>query len=202
MSSLNDTVGGANMYGGSNFLFTYDRFCSVNSAIYLNSGYLQVPPGVYFCGDFTTTFWIQIKIQVASDVRVLDFTNLLSNIRDDDITHYIKANTNRPVIEIWSQTSLSTLSASVALQSNIWYHVAFVAKSSTVTTYVNGIKVAGSSNMYVANCVNRIYNYFGHPKWSNTYINAVLDEMKIYDGALDVNQILSDYTLSSSGGKF
>jgi len=34
MSNLSDVVGGANLYGGSNYSFIFDRFCSPNSAIY------------------------------------------------------------------------------------------------------------------------------------------------------------------------
>jgi hypothetical protein len=200
MSNLSDVAGGANMYGGANYKYTYDRFCSINSAIYFNSGYLQVPPGVYFCGDFTTIFWIQNQIQVAQDVRVLDFTNLLSGARFDDITHYLQANTRYPTIEIWSNNSISSFRPAFTLQSNIWYHIAFVSKQGIVSSFINGAKVASSTTMKVANCVNRTYNRFGNPIWSSVYINAVLDEMKIYSGALSANQILSDYTISSFNG--
>ncbi len=50
MSNLTDVIGGANMYGGSSYSYTNDRFCSAYSAIYFNVGYLQVPSGVYFSG--------------------------------------------------------------------------------------------------------------------------------------------------------
>ena len=201
MSNLSDMVGGADMYGGANYTFTYDRFCSLNAAIYLNRGYLQVPPGIYFCGDFTTIFWIQNKIEIASDVRVLDFTNLLSGGRDDDITHFIQANTRYPTIEIWNRTSLSLFRSSYTLRSNTWYHIAFVSKKGTVSTFINGTKVASKTGMFEANCVNRTYNRFGGMIWNNNvYINAILDDMKIYKGALSENQILNDFTLSSSNG--
>jgi hypothetical protein len=74
MSNLSDVVGGANLYGGSNYSFTFDRFCSANSAIYFNKGYLQVPEGVYFSGDFTVTAWIYLK-SYQSYSRIFDFGN-------------------------------------------------------------------------------------------------------------------------------
>ncbi len=74
MSNLSDVVGGANLFGGSNYSFVPDRFCSQNSAIYLNKGYLQVPEGVYFSGDFTFTGWIYLKSNQNSS-RLFDFGN-------------------------------------------------------------------------------------------------------------------------------
>ena len=74
MDSLNDVVGGANLFGGSNFMFTSDRFGAQNAAIYFNKGYLQVPTGVYFSGDFTVTTWINLK-SYQSYSRFFDFGN-------------------------------------------------------------------------------------------------------------------------------
>ncbi len=53
MSCISDIVGGADLYNGVSYSLTTDRFGNANSAIYLNNGYLQVPTGVYFSGDFT-----------------------------------------------------------------------------------------------------------------------------------------------------
>jgi len=61
MNDLSDVIGGANLYGGTDYSFTTDRFCSVNSSIYFNSGFLQVPPGVYFTADFTVIAWVNFK---------------------------------------------------------------------------------------------------------------------------------------------
>jgi len=78
MSNMNDVVDGANLFGGSSYSFTYDRFCSAKSAIYFNQGYLQVPPGVYFTGDFTVTAWIYLK-SYQSYSTIFEFANLKSN---------------------------------------------------------------------------------------------------------------------------
>jgi hypothetical protein len=74
MNNLTDVIGGAYLFGGSNYSFVPDRFCSLNSAIYLNKGYLQVPAGVYFSGDFTLTAWIYLK-SYQSYSRIFDFGN-------------------------------------------------------------------------------------------------------------------------------
>jgi hypothetical protein len=74
MSNLSDLVGGANLFGGGNYSFVSDRFGSPNSAIYFNKGYLQVPEGVYFSGDFTVTAWIFLK-SYQSWSRIFEFGN-------------------------------------------------------------------------------------------------------------------------------
>jgi len=74
MNNLSDVIGGSNLYGGTSYSFTTDRFCEENSAIWFNNGYLQVPPGVFFYGDFTVIAWINLKsYQYYS--RIIDFGN-------------------------------------------------------------------------------------------------------------------------------
>ena len=69
------------MYGGSSYSFTYDRFCNAYSAIYFNIGYLQVPSGAYFKGDFTVTAWIKL-ISFNQFSQIIDFGNgnFLNNV--------------------------------------------------------------------------------------------------------------------------
>jgi hypothetical protein len=55
--NLTDLLGGADFNSGSNYSFEPDRFNLENSSISLNHGYLKLPPGVYFSGDFTFTAW-------------------------------------------------------------------------------------------------------------------------------------------------
>ena len=63
--------------------------------------------------------------------------------------------------------------------------------------FVNG--VVSSTSTFSGPPVNivRNYNWIGKSNWANTYTNAVYDEIKIYSGALNSSQILSDYQVSS-----
>ena len=61
MNNLSDIIGGANLYEGFSYSYAPDRFCLPNEAIYFDSGYLQVPQGIYFSDDFTFTVWIYLK---------------------------------------------------------------------------------------------------------------------------------------------
>lgn len=60
-NKTDDLISGANMFGCSNAQFTQDRFGKENSALSLNLGYCQLPPGVYINGSFTITAWVKVK---------------------------------------------------------------------------------------------------------------------------------------------
>lgn len=194
MSNLTDVVGGANMYGGISYEYTYDRFCNAYSAIYFNVGYLQVPSGVYFSGDFTITAWMYLLSNSAS--RMIDFGNLLS----DNILLGIDFPSLRVLGLVRNSTSGNTFVTPSLMQLKTWYHVAFVLSGSIGYIYVNGnLTVSAIQNF--PNNVIRNNNYVGKSNWaSNTNANATYDDLKIYNGSLSAAQILNDYITSSSNG--
>lgn len=185
MDSLNDEAGGANLYGGTNYSFTYDRFCKPYSAIYFNSGYLLAPPGVYFWGDFTLTAWINVKVNL-DYVGILDFGNSSTN------NHIVWSILNSEVrAGVIINQSLSVSISSTPIKLNTWYHVAYVVSGTTGYIYVNGIEKASGQLVAPVN-VQRSLNYIG-----KSNINATYDELKLYKIALSATEILNDYTASS-----
>jgi hypothetical protein len=196
MSNLSDVVGGANLYGGSSYSFTFDRFCSANSAIYFNKGYLQVPEGVYFSGDFTVTAWIYLKsYQYYS--RIFDFGNGPNN--DNVLLGMFGA-----TYQIYGVTS--KVSSALAIQTsstinlNEWYFISFVLSGTTGFIYLNGNQV-GTNTLYVPNNIIRTNNYIGKSNWVNANADAVYDEFKIYQVALVPNDIMNEYQISSNNRK-
>jgi hypothetical protein len=199
MSNLTDVVGGANMYGGSSYSFTYDRFCNAYSAIYFNVGFLQAPAGVYFSGDFTVIAWIHLLEYRAPFSRIIDFGNgcLSDNVifNTDTSGSLLKGAT----LDLTLLTDFSVLSPQIKLNS--WYHVAFVFSGSNGYIYVNGDLAGSRTNMKIPRNVLRIYNYIGkNCDSSKPNINATFDDLRIYAGALSAAQILTDYTTSSMNG--
>ena len=56
-----DQIGMAHMTQGILTKFVEDRFCNPNSALALNGGWTQVPPGVYFdTPEFT--IWVYVML--------------------------------------------------------------------------------------------------------------------------------------------
>jgi hypothetical protein len=194
MSNLYDAVGGANLFGGGNYSFTSDRFGSPNSAIYFNKGYLQVPEGVYFKGDFTFTAWIYLK-SYQSYSRIFDFGNGTAN----DVLA-MNASSSKISGLIYNRSFELYIHASSIINLNKWYFISFVLNGTTGYIYVNGSQVA-INKLLVPNNITRTRNYIGKSNWP-TGINAdaIYDEFKIYEGALTSTFILNEYQSSLNNG--
>ena len=75
MKNLIDEIGKANLTDTFNSsVGSLDRFCN-RSAININCGSAKIPTGVYFSGDFTLSFWLQLLHNHVLGTHVR-FTNL------------------------------------------------------------------------------------------------------------------------------
>ena len=103
-ASMFDLVGNASMHQGFNTSFTADRFGNADSALSLNGGYTQVPPGIYFdSSEFTISAWVYPS-QLASWARLLDFGNGQSA---DNMAFSLQASTSdSPRVEILATNNL------------------------------------------------------------------------------------------------
>ena len=187
-SSVDDTVGIANMYDGVNVSFTNDRFNNSNSAIDFNYGYYRIPPGEYVCGDFTFSVWAYIRNQVTYWNRFLDIGNgaLSDNIA---MTYSNGNNTNYLNFYIYNGGSCLTTDSPNPITFNTWHHYAFTLNHTVGSLYINGNLVA-SSTQNVPKCINRTSNYIGKSNWlGDSNANAIYDEIRLYNRALDMNEI-------------
>jgi hypothetical protein len=197
MSNLSDVVGGANLFGGVNYSFVPDRFCSPNSAIYFNQGYLQVPNGVYFSGDFTFTAWIYLK-SYQSWARIFDFGN---GPESDNIYLSMIEKTSKMQARIYKGLSYGLIDSPSVINLNNWYFISYVFKSSTGYIYVNGNQV-GIKQLLVLNNIIRTKNYIGKSNWATDLnADAIYDDFKIYQGAISPNEIMNEYKINSNNGK-
>lgn len=74
MNNLSDIVGEKDLFEGVNYLFTNDRFNNANSSIHFNDGFLKVPTGCYFSGDFSVVAWVKLNSNNPYQ-RLFDFAN-------------------------------------------------------------------------------------------------------------------------------
>jgi hypothetical protein len=197
MSNLSDVVGGANLFGGSSYSFVPDKFCSSNSAIYFKLGYLQVPAGVYFSGDFTVTAWIYLKFY-QYDAQIFDFGNGQTS---DNVLLGMFGTTSKIHGFTFIGLSSKLIKTSPIVNLNQWYFISFVLKDTTGYIYVNGSQ-AITGTLYVPNNITRISNYIGiKNNLTSAKSNAIYDELKIYKGALSSDEIMNEYQISSNKGK-
>jgi hypothetical protein len=190
MSNLSDVIGEANLSNGSSFSFTYNRFCSSNSAIYFNQGYLQVPEGLYFNGEFTFIAWIKFKF-VSSNLIILDFSNGVNKNK-------IKLGVSCTKI-MASIGSISKYCKSF-LEPGVWNHVAYVSNSTVFWFYLNGLQILKTISMDPYNAPTS-FNFFGTNSNKNPSSNAIFSDIKLYSGAMNSDDILNDFIMNSENGK-
>ena len=192
---VNDTVGGANLYNGYNVKFVNDRFGNPNSAIKFSDGYYQVPPGVYFRGDFTVSVWLKLNAYVI-DSRIIDFGNgadvesvLFSTINQNNVPYFYTS----------FSSSGSVSYSSLALIRGQWLHLAATLSGTTGSVYINGILAGQTSGLFIPRNINRTSNYVGKNNWEG-YGNiwAELDDLRIYDRALCQSELYDLIYLTSS----
>ena len=182
-NQLTDIVGGANMYNGYNVEFVKDRFGNSNSAIRFTEGYYQVPPGVYFNGDFTVSVWIK-PINVFNQwARIIDFGNggLSDNIQF--LSSY--SDRGQPTFYVYIYNYGSSVDPNMQLIIGQWTHLVFTLKESVGTLYMNGLQISQTNTMYVPRNVNRTLNYVGKSNWDGvSNLWADLDDLRFYNRSM------------------
>lgn len=195
MDNHSDIVGAAHLYGGTNFIYVHDRYNNPKSAIYLHQGFLQVPGGVYFNGDFSMSCWLKLRAD-QKWVRIIDFGNA-QNADNIFITTF-GSKSNLGVGSSYDINNKSIFSSrNTELRLEVWYHVATVLKNQTASVYVNGeLRSQSAGDMLVPRNVFRTENYFGRSNFQESDLDAevVLDEMKIYRGALTDQEIFDEFS--------
>ena len=156
----------------------------------LNSGYYSVPAGVYFNGSFTTSVWVNAKSKI-NWVRVFDFG--VNGVDSDNVVLGLFKDTTPSVsfFSILSGSSVSYLDCNLALVLNEWTHLAVTFDGSLAYYYYNGILCSSTSNLHQPSNVTRSKNFIGKSNWDDEPADAVYDEFRIYNRALDQNEINS-----------
>ncbi len=87
----------------------------------------------------------------------------------------------------------SSVSTSQSFQLNTWYHIAYTLNGNTATIYINGISVGSISNSISPDNIITTSNFFGKDGGNLMATSLILDEVRIYKGAMTSNQVLTDY---------
>jgi hypothetical protein len=195
MDSLNDSVGEVNIYNSTRlYSFVQDRFCSPNKAIDINPGqYLQIPAGIYFSGDFTISAWIYLKSYNLHANNILIFGKSWPYQYYSDDSIIFKILNDQISIIVYNLSIASNLTATFIIQLNQWYHVTATLKDTTASLYVNGVLIK-SGACFKPNAVTRGGNNIG------LYGRIIVDDFKIYQGALTANDVFNDYNVGLFNG--
>lgn len=150
--------------------------------------------GQFGTADFTVAFWID-----TSDAS-LPLCDLIGNRTADSHGNFfcVRMRQNGIVTFEVDQDGAGTNYASVAGTTSVndgrWHHVAVVRQSGTITLYIDGQPVGSGQGKGIANIANGNPLKLGRsvvfsaPRYAP---NAVFDDVRIYDSALDARDITS-----------
>lgn len=184
---MTDEVGGADLYGGTGYDYNSftDRF-GTYSAIH-NYRHFQVPPGYYFNGDFSISVWVSPH-EFPSKSKILDFGNGCGN---DRIVFGILA--NGILFDVLTASLKYSLLSNSSIIAYKWYHFAITLKGTTGYIYMNGIEVTNGYLLPPEN-IWRINNYIGKSNCIDSNdAHAMLDDLKIFSGALTPVEVWNEY---------
>ena len=189
-----DSIGGANLLTGSDsirFGLGPDRFGKTDSSLYLNNGWVQMPPGIYINGPgFTISHWIN---SISSgDFIPISFSNC--NLND-----YISTQVSG--FNLWGNqmggpSGSSRMYCSQKISLNLWNHLAYVYyPNNTMTLFINGNYACSKDNCNPPGInIYRTTNYIGaNPQGTNVFLNGYIDEIKIYNVGLTSDQMLAEF---------
>ena len=157
------------------------------------SQHATLPPGIASgLTDFTISTWIKVNA-FATWQRIFDFGTGTTNYMFLT-TQYTPTSPNaaklRFAIRSTAVSEQSVSGANIALSAGVWTHVAITRSGNIVTLYVNG-SVAGSGSITLnpSDLGVTTINYLGRSQFSDPYLNAALDDFRVYSRALSASEL-------------
>ncbi len=164
--------------------FVPDRYGVANSAVYVDSQYLQLPALNYFSGDLTVTGWVYVVNFAPVGARLLDcafasydaFNSL--NYAWLILSIGWTSNSNQPYGQNFNNKGPGySYKPSSGLTLQQWGSLSFVISGTTAYIYTNGAN-AVSGTIAPANNVTRYFCYFGKSNWpTNGNAKAYFDDI-------------------------
>ena len=169
------------------------------SAISLNgtNGYLSLPSGIWFNGDFTVEAWVYAR-SYNNWSRLIDFSD-----GPDNYNVYLALSdgtSGLPAMGVFTNNNgTPVLVSGSPLPLNQWAHLAATLSGTTATIYING-KAVGSATLNIPPAVTRTNIYIGRSAYAaDSYANAIFDEIRIWDIARTQTQIQTNMNRSLVG---
>ncbi len=128
--TMKDLIGTAHMTQGNLTTFVEDRFGNTKSALALNGGWTQVPPGFYFdTPEFSISLWV--RPQKMNDFsRIIDFGT--GEYLDNLVFSLSQSSSLKPYLDIYNESTLEIRAvSSQCLSVGQWefFFVDFILKN-------------------------------------------------------------------------
>ena len=154
--------------------------------------YAQLPPNVYFNGDFTISSWVYVTNNSNNWARIIDFGN--GPAADTVLLASTFGTTGQPGFYCEGDEFAS----SKVIDLDAWNNVCATLSGNTATIYVNGIDTGSQAVTPPANVV-RQYCYIGRSEWAGDgMFQGGIGALQIYDRALTSEEMLQNYNSTKS----
>jgi len=153
--------------------------------------YSTLPSGIVDgVTDFTVSTWIKVTT-FATWQRIFDFGTATNNYMF--LTTQYGTGGSAAKLRFGIRTPSITeqsVSGTIALVAGTWTHVAVTRSGTTVSLYVNGA-FAGSGTIALnpSDLGVTTQNYLGKSQFNDPYLNAALDDFRLYSQALSASEI-------------
>ena len=164
-----------------------------NNAVNLSSAssqYVALPVGVVSSlNDCTIATWVK-QTTASAWARIFDFgTGQTANMfltPQNGANNFIRFG-----ITTNGGGGEQQITGTAALPTGIWKHVAVTLSGSNGVLYVDGVPVGTNSAMTLkpSSLGNTTLNNIGKSQYADPYLNAQVDEFRIYSGALSAGEV-------------
>jgi hypothetical protein len=191
---MTDLIGMAHMTQGEKTTFTSDRFGNANSALALNGGWTQVPPGIYFNSpEFTITVWVYIQVCTDCEkLRIIDFSNGREN---EDQFYFGLMIYSYDIFKPYFFFLPGYVQSVSTLTMNEWQFLSVTYNGSIMRIYKNGRIILERTMSISLSRINRTNCFIGKSYMDmdrDGYSRFNLDELKFYIKGLtefDINRL-------------
>jgi hypothetical protein len=187
-----DQIGSAHMTQGNFTSFIEDRFACANSALALNGGWTQVPPGIYFdAPEFTISAWVY-PMNIGYYCRLIDFGN--GQTEDNIILRLDSGSANGvPALRMYNGSlSLGTAQSTRVLKNQTWSLLTATFDGTQMLLYINGtLRGRFNSSFSLPSITRRLCNigkgYVGAGIGTSS---SYFDDLRFYNKSLTQSEII------------
>jgi len=160
------------------------------------SQYARLPDGILSgLSNFTIEAWVKLN-STANWSRIFDFgnntaTNMFLTPQNGSTTRL------RFAITTGGAGGEQQITGTSALTVGPWHHVAVTLAGNTGILYLNGQPVGmnGAMTLKPASLGYSTNNYIGKSQYNDPYLDAALDDFRIYSMALSPSEVAATYAL-------
>ncbi|MGH7976339.1 MAG: LamG-like jellyroll fold domain-containing protein [Limisphaerales bacterium] len=169
-----------------------------NNALQLTGaagGYVNLPGGlVSGCSATTIEFWAKFGANSAG-ARVFDFGNISGANGVQYLFFTPRNNTGAQQMEISTNTTVNITAAGALDDQSVCVACIVDPTNGYMAIYTNGVlETAQTSTLPPLSGVSTAWSFIGRSLFSaDPYLNATIDELRIYDGRLTPQEIATDY---------